>query len=166
MKASLTWVLIFVVGFSPLAAQSSDTWTSAVTSLNAPSYVRVKGTRAGQDDSTTGMLHSVGEEQITVATRRNGKRELVKFDRPNVRSVELVIGQPRARQRSILKGLAVGGFFALLGTVGLLRSPHEIGAPAIAGFYALTLGGGAGMGALLSEGEDYMLVYDTSTKRP
>jgi hypothetical protein len=39
-------------------------------------------------------------------------------------------------------------------------------APAIAGFYALTLGGGAGVGALLSKSEDYMLVYDTTTKRP
>ncbi len=166
MKASLTWVLISVVSVSPLAAQPSDTWTIAVARLHAPSYVRVKGERARQDQRITGMLHSVDEQQITVATRTNGKPELVKFDRPNVRSVELVIGEPRARQRSILRGLAVGGFFALLGTVGLLRGPHEMEAPAIAGVYALTLGGGAGVGALLSKSEDYMLVYDTTTKRP
>jgi hypothetical protein len=165
MKVLLTWALIAVISSSPILAQASDTW-SAVTTVTAPNYVRVKGTRAGQNHSTTGMLHSVDETQITVATRRNGKPELVQFDRANVRSVELVVGQPNSRQKSILKGLGVGVFFALLGTIGMVRGQNELGAGAMAGFYGLTLGGGAGVGALLSEGEDYMVIYDTTTKRP
>jgi hypothetical protein len=91
-------------------------------------------------------------DDITLRTTSQGE---VFFDRANVQRVELVIGNPQARQASIAKGIGYGATFAAIWTVlGLLGGfqGFDDHVPIIE-VYSATLGGGAAIGALKSKGK-------------
>jgi hypothetical protein len=159
MRILLGWMLI-VLTATPAFSQGSSDW-NAVTTLASTSLVRVTGTRAGLRQRLVGRFVSADDTRVTITT--NTKQDLVFFDRAKVQRVELVIGEPLARQKSIMKGLGYGAIFALIGTVnGILGGFQEGGEIAVAALYAVTLGGGAGYGALKSKGKgaQYVRIYE------
>jgi hypothetical protein len=109
----------------------------------------------------TGRLVSADDTRITIFTNTT-----VAFQRRNVQRVELVVGDPQARQRSILKGLGYGAVFVAIWTVnGLLggwQGFDEQMTAAIVTVYTGSLSGGAAYGALKSRGKGakYVRIYE------
>jgi len=138
----------------PLYAQpaATDAWTASVTTMAPTVYVRVSGDQLGRK---TGMLHAVDAGQISVAAPQG----VVRFERAQVQTVELVRGNPRAKERGMGKGLLIGAAIAAIGTINTLVSPSEMSGGMYAAFYGVTIGGGTGLGYLMSEKADYIVVY-------
>jgi hypothetical protein len=161
MRSFLGWMTIswFVLVPASSLAQATSDW-NAVTNLTPASLVRVTGARAGVRQRLTGNLHSANDSGIALTQVARGATS---FDRANVQRVELVIVDAKARERTIVKGLGVGAAFTAIFTgLGLAGGWQESSAAQIAAMYAVTLGGGAGIGVLKSigKGSTYVRVYE------
>jgi hypothetical protein len=155
MRPVLGWMMILltpILGF----AQATPDW-NAVTSLVPASLVRVTGTRAGVRQHLMGKVLSADATRITLTGTSQGD---VFFDRVSVQRIELVIGDPFKKQRTIMTGLGYGAIFAAIGTVNGILGGFQEGNPAI--LYAVTLGSGVGIGALKSigKGAKYLRIYE------
>ena len=145
--------LIIAVGWLALASvlHGQSDWAAVEQLVSGSTQVRIiAGSRR-----VTGTVYRVSDSEIAVT---NAYGDIAHFNRHDVQRVEQIVGPSKGKTRGMIVGFLAGAGLSAIATLSSgergERRKQEL--PVI---YAVTMGGGALLGALMADSEHTRVIY-------